>query len=180
MMMSDLQTAMQQILQSWEQPETTKEESTVFKTTTNTSRATFEMVRDNPGLTAKECIRRLEAQGHKKSSSSSLLGQMVRQGHITRNNYGMMYPNGTEYVPLKAVKATKKAKPAKTSKLITSKAPSKEALAMAAEAMDGIGMNGLARQPYRTKIERILDDISLSDAHELYRELHTYFGGLPK
>ena len=179
--MSDLQTAMQQILQSWEQPETTKEESTVFTPTTNTSRATFEMVRDNPGLTAKEYIRRLEAQGHKKSSLSSLLGQMVRQGHITKTNHGMLYPNGNEYVPLKSVKTyVKKAKKAKTSKLIPSREPSKEALAMAAEAMGGIGMNGLVRQPYRTKVERILDDINLSDAHELYRELHQYFGGLPK
>ena len=176
--MSDLQTAMQQILQAWEQPETTKEESTVFTPTTNTSRATFEMVRDNPGLTAKECIRRLEAQGHKKSSSSSLLGQMIRQGHITKTNHGMLYPNGNEYVPLKTSKATKKAKPAKTSKLITSKAPSREALAAAEEAMGGISM--LVKRPYRTKVQTIMDDISLSDAHELYRELHTYFGGLPK
>ena len=48
--MPDLQTAMQKILQSWEQPETTeptKKESTVFTPTTNTSRATFEIVRDD-------------------------------------------------------------------------------------------------------------------------------------
>ena len=179
--MSDLQTAMQQILQSWEQPETTKEESTVFKTTTNTSRATFEMVRDNPGLTTKECIRRLEAQGHKKSSSSSLLGQMIRQGHITKTNHGILYPNGNEYVPLKSVKTyVKKAKKAKTSNLRTSAMPqpSAKALAMAAEAMDGIPR--LIDLPVRNKIEDLLDNISLSDAHELYRKLHQYFGGLPK
>jgi hypothetical protein len=56
--------------------------------------------------------------------------------------------------------------------------PSAKALAMAAEAMGDINMSG--KRPYRTKIQTILDDISLSDAHELYRELHTYFGGLPK
>jgi hypothetical protein len=182
--MPDLQTAMQKILQSWEQPEITeptKKESTVFTPTTNTSRATFEIVRDDPGLPAMQYVRKLEARGYKKSSTTSLLAQMLRQGHIRKGGDGGLHPNQAEYRPLKSAKTyVKKAKKVKTSKLITSSLPqpSAKALAMAAEAMSGINM--LGKRPYRTKIQTILDGISLSDAHELYRELHTYFGGLPR
>lgn len=182
--MPDLQTAMQKILQSWEQPETTeptKKESTVFTPTTNTSRATFEIVRDDPGLLTMQYVRKLEARGYKKSSTTSLLTQMLRQGHIRKGSDGGLHPNQKEYKPLKSAKTyVKKAKKVKTSKLRTfaMPQPSAKALAMAAEAMDGIPR--LVDLPVRNKIEDILDNISLSDAHELYRKLHQYFGGLPK
>jgi hypothetical protein len=123
----------------------------------------------------------LEAKGFKKASTTSLLSQMLRQGHIWADSSGCLRPNQTEYRPLKAVTTLKnKAKKVKTSKVITSREPSKEALAAAAEAMGSIGMNGLIDRPVRNKIEDILDNISLSDAHELYCKLHQYFGGLSK
>ena len=166
--MPDIQTEMQKILQAWDQPETTEQpkETTVFKPTNNVSQQTFNFVRDNAGCTRVHAIQKLVQQGHKKSSVSSLLGQMIRQGHITKNNYGMLYPNGEEYTPIKSAKTItnreKKAKKPKSYKVITSAAPVDEPV------------------NNRSKIETILDDISLSDAHELYRQLHRYFGGLPK
>lgn len=166
--MPDLQTAMQKILQSWEQPETTTTETTketiVFKPTTNTSRACFEIVRDNPYKTKREYIKLLEQKGFKASSTSSLLSQMTRQGLLSIDDMGLMHPNQNEYRPLKAVKVFK-AKKAKTSKLRTSEVVEERVLPTIV---------------FRSKIQTILDDISLSDAHELYRELHTYFGGLSK
>lgn len=169
--MSDLQTAIQKILQSWEQPETTEttettKETIVFKPTTNTSRACFEIVRDNPYKTKREYIKLLEQKGFKASSTSSLLSQMTRQGLLSVDDMGLMHSNQTEYSPLKAVKVFK-AKKAKTSKLRTSEPvvePKREVINV----------------PVRTNIEVILDTITLSDAHEMYRELHTYFGGLSK
>ena len=171
--MPDLQTAMQKILQSWEQPETTEttttettKETTVFKPTTNTSRASFELVRDNPGNSKKECIRLLGLKGFKPSSTSSLLSQMTRQGLIWRDSSGGLHPNAKEYSPLKAVKVFKEKK-AKTSKLRTSEPvvePKREVINV----------------PVRTNIEVILDTITLSEAHELYSKLHKYFGGLSK
>ena len=171
--MPDLQTAMQKILQSWEQPETTTTETTketiVFKPTTNTTRATFEVVRDNPGNSKKECVRLLGLKGFKPSSTSSLLSQMTRQGLIWRDSSGGIHPNAKEYSPLKAVKVfkAKKANSAKTSKLRTSEPvaePKREVINV----------------PVRTNIEVILDTITLSEAHELYSKLHKYFGGLSK
>ena len=172
--MPDLQTAMQKILQSWEQPETTTTETTketiVFKPTTNTSRTAFEIVRDNPYKTKREYIKLLAQQGFKASSTASLISQMTRQGMLSVDDMGLMHATQNEYSPLKSVKVfkAKKVKPVKTSKLRTSDAPVE------------VGIAKLIDRPYRTKIQTILDDISLSDAHELYRELHTYFGGLSK
>jgi hypothetical protein len=168
MTMPDLQTAMQKILQSWEQPETTEttKETTVFKPTTNTSRASFELVRDNPGNSKKECIRLLGLKGFKPSSTSSLLSQMVRQGLIWVDSSGGLHPNSKDYRPLKAVKVFK-AKKAKTSKLRTS------------EEVE-LQNPRLIDVPVRTNIEVILDTITLSEAHALYSKLHVYFGGLSK
>ena len=191
--MPDLKTEMQKILQAWEQPETTEttetteqpKETTVFKPTNNVTKATFNFIRDNAGCTRVHAIQKIVQDGHKKSSVSSLIGQMLRQGHITKNNYGMLYPNGTEYTPIKSAKTMAKreakAKKPKSYKVITSK-PSQKALDAAAEAMGGINMlvDHSHTPVYRSKIDAILDDISLSDAHELYRKLHQYFGGLPK
>ena len=178
MTMPDLQTEMQKILQSWDQPETTQQpettENTMFKPTTNTTRATFELVRDQPGLTKNDYVRLLEGKGFKKASTSSLLSQMLRQGHIWLDSSGCLRPNQKEYSPLKAVTTLKnKAKKVKTSKLRTSKPE------VAPVPLEEI-KQAIIGKPLRSKVETILDDISLSDAHALYRHLHQYFGNYPK
>jgi hypothetical protein len=166
-MMPDIQTEMQKILQSWDEPKTT-EETTVFTITTNTSRATFELVRDNPYKSKGEYIKLLEQKGFKKSSTSSLLAQMIRQGHISVDDMGLLHTNFNEYRPLKSATTLKnKAKKPKTSKLRTS------------EAVEAPKPR-LIEVPVRTNIEVILDTITLSEAHELYGKLHQYFGGLSK
>lgn len=193
--MPDIQTEMQKILQAWDNEtfETTQlteqpKETIVFTPTTQTSRATFEIVRDDPGLSKKEYIRKLEAMGHKSASTSSLLSQMVRQGMLWVGTSGGLHPNAKEYTPLKPAKTFAKQqgiklipRKTKTFKVKTPK-PSKQAMDAAAEAMGGINMlvEPIHTRVYKSKVETILDDISLSDAHELYRKLHQYFGGLPK
>ena len=197
--MPDIQTEMHKLIQSWDRSEqeevlklcqqleeletieTTKEE-TVFKPTNNVTKSTFNSVRDFRSNPAKFHIDRLVRLGYKKSSVGSLIGQMVRQGHIYRDSSGLLQPNGLEYKPLKTSKMlAKQAKKPKTLKLKTSK-PSEEALEAAGEAMSGINMLiDHDRTPvYRSKLDALLDDISLNDAHELYRRLHLYFGGLGK
>jgi len=178
--MPDLKTEMQKILHAWEQPETTEttKETTVFKPTNNVTQATFNFVRDNSGCARNDAIRILVAQGHKKSSVSSLLGQMLRQGHIYKDSDGLLRPNGKEYTPIKSsktiAKREAKVKKPKTSKVRTSitNEPSAESLGLAALVLD--------HTPIRTSIDVIMDTVSLNDAHELYRRLHLYFGGLGK
>ena len=179
--MPDLHTEMQKILQAWEQPETTEttKETTVFKPTNNVTKATFNFIRDNSGCARNDAIRILVSQGHKKSSVSSLLGQMLRQGHIYKDSDGLLRPNGKEYTPIKSsktiAKREAKVKKPKTSKVRTSitNEPSAESLGLAALVLDH-------RPDIRTSIDVIMDTVSLNDAHELYRRLHLYFGGLGK
>ena len=174
--MPDIQTEMQKILQSWEQPEIieTTKETTVFKPTNNVTQATFNFVRDNSGCARNDAIRILVLQGHKKSSVSSLIGQMLRQGHIYKDSDGLLRPNGKEYTPIKSsktiAKREAKVKKPKTFKLKTS----------TPEARGIDALETLRKLDLRPEYERFLDGISLSDAHALYRKLHQYFGGLPK
>jgi hypothetical protein len=182
--MPDIQTEMQKILQAWEEPETTEQpkETTVFKPTNNVSKQTFESIRDFSGEPTRFHIDRLVRQGHKKSSVGSLIGQMIRQGRVYKDMDGLLRPNAKEYTPLKTSKVVaKQAKKPKTLKVKTSK-QNAEALEAAAEAMGGINMliDHSHTPAYRSKLDDLLDDISLNDAHELYRRLHLYFGGLGK
>ena len=177
--MPDLKTEMQKILHAWEQPETTEQpkESTVFKPTNNVTQATFNFVRDNSGCARNDAIRILVSQGHKKSSVSSLIGQMLRQGHIYKDSDGLLRPNGKVYTPIKSArtmaKREAKVKKPKTSKVRTSGG-------LAALVNEPIAQALEHRPDIRTSIDVIMDTVSLNDAHELYRRLHLYFGGLGK
>jgi len=168
--MPDIQTEMQKILQAWDTPETTEEP--MFNTTTNTSRATFEIVRDNPGLPKAEYIRKLEAMGHKKASTSSLLAQMTRQGHLWVDSSGCLRPNQTEYRPLKSA-TTLKNKAKKTSKLKTSKP---------AAVPVPVGITALVEEhterKTRDEVQHIMNTISLPDAKRLHKALNEYFGSV--
>ena len=177
--MPDIQTEMQKILQSWDTPETTEQPeqpkgTKLFAPINNVSKDTFNFIRDNAGCTRNDVIRTLVTKGHKKSSVSSLVGQMLRQGHIYKDSDGTLRANGKEYMPIKSAKTIanreKKVKKAKTFKLKTS------------EATTSVNTDHVLHEAVKkhNRVESILDNISLSDAHELYRQLHRYFGGLPK
>ena len=177
--MPDIQTEMQKILQAWDQPETTEttKETTVFKPTNNVTQATFNFIRDNSGCARNDAIRLLVSQGHKKSSVSSLIGQMLRQGHIYKDSDGLLRPNGKVYTPIKSsktiAKREAKVKKAKTFKLKTSGG-------LAALVNEPVAQAFNHQPDIRTSIDVIMDTVSLNDAHELYRRLHLYFGGLGK
>ena len=177
--MPDIQTEMQKILQAWEQPETIEEtkETTMFKPTNNVTKATFNFIRDNSGCARNDAIRLLVVQGHKKSSVSSLIGQMLRQGHIWKDSDGLLRPNGKEYTPIKSSKTIAK-REAKVKKTKTSKVRTSGGLA--ALVSEPIAQAFEHRPDIRTSIDVIMDTVSLNDAHELYRRLHLYFGGLGK
>ena len=181
--MPDLKTEMQKILHAWEQPETIEKtkETTMFKPTNNVTLSTFNFIRDNSGCARNDAIRILVQQGHKKSSVSSLIGQMLRQGHIYKDSDGLLRPNAKEYTPIKSAKTIanreKKVKKPKSYKVITSK---QEAKGLAALVNEPMAKAFEHRPDIRTSIDIIMDTVSLNDAHELYRRLHLYFGGFAK
>jgi hypothetical protein len=93
-------------------PETTPSHKPYFTTTNNVCRATFEYIRDNPGKTRKEVCNTLLERGYKIASTTTLIGQMLKQQHV-RETRGLMYATTDHYVPLKSSKAWAKLQEAK-------------------------------------------------------------------
>jgi hypothetical protein len=102
--MPDLKSELSKVINAWE-PEATKEEpKPYFSVTNNVCRSTFEHIRDNPGKTRKEVCSALAERGYKASSTTTLIGQMIKQSHVRESN-GLLYAINTEYKTLKGSKA---------------------------------------------------------------------------
>ena len=167
-----------------------------FGITNNISRVTFDYIKNNPGSTRKEIIQALEHQGYAGGSTSSLVAQMRRNKmiHETNNAY---YADIEEYRPIKSLKALKKMEdalaPAKRKyekkavtgigallreKLQAMPEPSKEALDAAMRAMEPAPVPKRMISLVRVKSpEDILKEMTVYQAHELYRHLKEMFGG---
>jgi hypothetical protein len=166
-----------------------------FNVTNNISRVTFDYIKNNPGSTRKEIIQALEHQGFAGGSTSSLIAQMRRNNmiHETNNAY---YADIPEYRPIKSLKALKKMDapiaPAKRKyekkavtgigallreKLDSMPAPSQDALDSAAYAMGGHTPKRMISLVRVKSPEDILKDMTVYQAHDLYRHLKEMFGG---
>ena len=166
-----------------------------FNVTNNISRVTFNYIKDNPGSTRKEIIEALAHQGFAGGSTSSLIAQMRRNNmiHETNNAY---YADIPEYRPIKSLKALKKIDapiaPAKRKyekkavtgigallreKLENTPMPSQDALDAAAYAMGGHTPKRMISLVRVKTPEDILKDMTVYQAHDLYRHLKEMFGG---
>ena len=166
-----------------------------FGITNNISRVTFDYIKNNPGSTRKEIIAALEHQGYAGGSTSSLVAQMRRNKmiHETNNAY---YADIPEYRPIKSLKALRKMeapvappkrkyeKKAVTGigallreKLETTPVPSQDALDAAAYAMGGHTPKRMISLVRVKSPEDILKDMTVYQAHDLYRHLKEMFGG---
>ena len=166
-----------------------------FNITNNISRVTFDYIKNNPGSTRKEIIEALEHQGFVGGSVSSLVAQMRRNQmvHETNNAY---YADIPEYRPIKSLKALKKMEapiaPAKRKyekkavtgigallreKLENTPMPSQDALDSAAYAMGGHTPKRMISLVRVKSPEDILKDMTVYQAHDLYRHLKEMFGG---
>lgn len=83
-----------------------------FAVTNNVCRATFDCIKHNPGSTRKEIIDALSSQGYKAASTTTLIGQMLKQNHV-RDSEGALFAVSDRYVPLKGSKAWAKLQAAK-------------------------------------------------------------------
>ena len=167
-----------------------------FGITNNISRVTFDYIKNNPGSTRKEIIEALEHQGFSGGSTSSLVAQMRRNKMIHETN-NLYYADIPEYRPIKSLKALKKMEapiaPAKRkyekkavtgigallqAKLESAPMPSQAALDAAARAMEPAPIPKRMISLVRVKSpEDILKDMTVYQAHDLYRHLKEMFGG---
>jgi hypothetical protein len=123
------------------------------KITTNSTRITFDYVRDNPGVTRLAAAAALKKMGVNASSSTSLLSIMVTRGNI-RKEHGGLYVTQEEYAPLP--------KPTKNKKDLPPTLPPSP-IEVAA--------------PTAPTADSVLANISVGEAFKLYQELRTMFGG---
>jgi hypothetical protein len=161
-----------------------------FGITNNISRVTFDYIKNNPGSTRKEIIEALEHQGFNAGSTSSLIAQMRRNKMIHETN-NLYYADIAEYRPIKSLKALKK--------IDAPIAPAKRKYEK--KAVTGIGAllreklenmdTPTASEPllHTTQAKRmvslvrvktpedILKDMTVYQAHDLYRHLKEMFGG---
>jgi len=186
--MPDIQTEMQKILQAWDKPEVTEttqpteqpKGKRMFAPSNNVSQDTFNFIRDNAGCARHEVVRLLVQQGHKKSSVSSLIGQMLRQGLVWQGGDGALYPNAKEYAPIKSARtlanqAKKAAKEAaeKSFKVKTHKKYKTKEVPVPA------GIASLVEE-HKThdEVQHIMNTISLPNAKRLHKALNEYFGSV--
>jgi len=165
--MPDIKTALTGILSEWEldsqQQEKKMKHVPHFKVSNNVTRATFDFVKNNPHQSCKTISAALEKQGYKPSSIGSLLTQFVKNGLCMRDANSNYTAIANEYTPIKVrkqIKATQVIEKAKTTR--------------------GEGIAALSPQPMvktAWDVETVINNIGLKQAHALYRELHTYFGG---
>jgi len=168
--MPDMQTALNKVLNSWNQPEINPVNTTQpdkyahlikFVPTNNVTRTTFNYIKLNPGITGGEVSRALVAQGFKQGSTSSVMTQLLAHGQIRRDAERKLYALVDEYVPMKKSGKLKAVKPAKVKAVKAVKAP-KPAAPEIKPATD-VGV--------------MLSTMSITQARALYDELKKIFGG---
>jgi hypothetical protein len=212
--MPDIKTALQTALQNtkraqlhttleaWEQDEKetqlekplTLGKQNLFNVTNNVTRATFNYVRDNPGITASQVVHGLS--NYNKTSVHSLVAQFISQKQFVRDTDGTLRTVNAEYQPLKSTAKLRKELAAKKAaeqqeapkrKIVMIKRRTAEDVAKA-QAAAGIGaltVNaevdgrkiGTFTQHAPWKPEDTVDTLTLMQAKAVYVYLQKVFGG---
>ena len=175
--MPDLKSELSKVINAWE-PEATKEEpKPYFSVTNNVCRSTFEHIRDNPGKTRKEVCSALAERGYKASSTTTLIGQMIKQSHVRESN-GLLYALNTEYKTLKGSKAW--------AKLQAAKAAPRKHVELVSKSTGEVINPRPAPEPAPVAMPQInsawdadvlLNSLSIVQARALYDSLRKIFGG---
>jgi hypothetical protein len=174
--MTDIKTALSQAMSDWETPKTEDKPTAkhLFKPTNNVTRATFDLIRANPGITRKEACKLLDKQGYKVSSTASLISAFIRQGQVELTD-GKMFATSNEYVPLKAGLDVRKTIRTKAyAKVVEKMSPKPKLKAVPIEAAP----QPQARQERRVMdIEEWLNEVPLMQARLVYMRLKFIFEG---
>ena len=144
--------------------------------TNNVTRATFNFVRDNPGISYAEALRALEAQGFKESSITALFSQMRRAGLFVRDADNRYTAVGTEYVPMKATEKSNH-KPTKAPKA-NAWAPPALLPVPPAPYEKPVAAPVVTAAPVMTanNVDYLLNTLPIRQARDLYDALHKIFG----
>lgn len=177
--MPDLKTEMSKVLNAWEQDAQEVQQPKprgprLFTATNNVTRATFEYVKSNTKRTHSQICEEMARRGFKQNSVGSLITQFTKQGMFERDEDGRYTAITKEYIPLKSTKKYK-AEGKRKNKIV--KSPRSSGIA-ALKVLPVTGVNSsVAVAPTQWDAETVINNIGLKQAHALYKELSTYFGG---
>jgi hypothetical protein len=176
--MADIQTALKEALQEWDtgNNSTTTEEKKMdarsnmpqtFKTTNNITRMTFDYVRDNPGVTAKEAGEYIKSKGLKAHSAIAMMSASVGCG-IMRREGNKYYTTVPEYMPLKkrkivSVKPTKRPESKGIKALLAIPKP------------EPTPMLPKREEPFVLTAKYVIENIKIGEAKLLHKELTRIF-----
>jgi hypothetical protein len=155
-----------------------------FKPTNNVSRETFNAVRDNPNKTNGELVKLLDDRGFKASSVTSLLGQMVKQRLVVRDEEGKYFTPYTEYTPIKSTKTKAKTKTKKKKVTITKRPYVKSGKYATPPTQSGIAAldtHTTLPTPVATAApafdpDKLLSTLSFPQVLALYKKIKTLLG----
>lgn len=155
--MPDLKSELSKVINSWENDVPATNRSDAGRPlTTNSTRTTFNYVRDNPGVTREAVVTALARMGVPKGSSTSLVSTMVIRGNLRETAEGALFAAQPEYKPLPKPTV---AAPVEAPKVETPKPPEPAQINPAWDA------------------DTLLNHLSIKQARALYDELRTIFGG---
>jgi len=195
--MTDMKSALSNVLNEWDKHEETirtqpQEKQTMktkiiahrFKPTNNASRETFNAVRDFPNQKAAFYIEMLAKKGFKQTTVQALLYQMVRFGQMVKAKDGCLVTVGSAYTPIKMKRKGKEIKPdAKVVQALIAEAdkPSKSLTvnvgiaALKSDAAPAPRKNSLILNRDWTPYKAI-ENLNVFQARALYDELKKMFG----
>jgi len=176
-----------QLLDEWAQehkPETTMTQTPTPSTPAlSISEQTFNLVRDNPYISATDAVKQLETRGHLATTTTSLISQMVRSGMMSRDKDNSLSALQKKYTPIQAAPARAHRKERAKANRVALAAKRQERdirVKVRNAASEGIATltaphtQATSRQP--TTIKQVIESLNVKEAHELYRELKTMFG----
>ncbi len=165
---------------------------TYFKTTTNVTRSTFDMVKANPGLKQAAMVKLMEARGFKGQSVATLMVQMTKVGILRRDEDGLYYANQSSYSPIKPSalrkareKTQRKNKPAVKANVVdAAKRPYVKTGMYAKKKDEGIAALGaqpsgvveVKAAPTAYDPDQLLATLSFTQAITLYKKLKQMIG----
>jgi hypothetical protein len=172
--MPDIKSALSKALDEWSREEETQikkpEEKQMdarsnmpqtFKTTTNITRLTFNFVRDNPGLTAKQVGQHIAFLGLKPHSAIAMMSASVANGIMRKDDQSRYYTTVPEYTPLKKPKPKNK--------------PSAGIAALPVKGVEKVERVERVNPIQQPTAVSILHTLNVVQAKRLYQELKVIF-----
>lgn len=178
--MPDLKSELVKVVSVWDAHEQEirqpQKEKAAMQTTGNMTRDTFEFVRLNPDkYTQEQAMNEMMKLGYKKNSVSSVLTQMRRTGHVALSIDHKLHTLADAYKPLHNPYKPK----VKAKQKVKAKAKPAPAAAQGIAALAADTATVTVQPPVKTQwsAEAVLAHMGIKEAHRLYLELSTYFGG---